>query len=312
MLNEERKRIFLEREKMSGYTPESSGNIKYTLQSFGKHEELIGKDICDWSITDIRECFILRNTTSTNVLRNIKSQLSEYTDWCINHRLSQINQNNWENVTESLLKVCINTGLAKKQLIPRDELLDRLDDLLNDRDKFLILGLYEGMTTKELFSAKKEDINGNVMSLSSGRKFVISDELKAFAERSAVATEYYIKKSNNVHVDAAVFKRADGDDRIAWIVNYRLNTERKDTKRNTELRLIKRASTAIGYPTMTALKYNRAGRVDYIRHKIGQDDITIYEYEVQHVNEIDAIYGAMSPTTRADYLKVLKELDFIE
>ena len=109
-----------------------------------------------------------------------------------------------------------------------------------------------------------------------------------------------------------MLKRADGDDRIAWLVNYRLNTERKDTKRNTELRLIKRASTAIGYPTMTALKYNRAGRVDYIRRKIGQDDITIYEYEVQHVDEIDAIYGAMSPTTRADYLKVLKELDSIE
>lgn len=311
MLNTERKEVFLEQVKDSGkYDSGAYDNIKRTLNVFSNFEDVIDKDICDWSISDIKESFISQNIISKASLDNHKSRLSAYTRWCINKELSNINYNNFDNINETVISKCINTSFAIGQFVTREELIEKLETLLNARDKFIILGLFEGIDVKELMDIEYTDADWdrNILKLNTGREFHISDKLAEYAKQSIVSDEYYVKSDYMTKKELKVYKKEDEDKHIVWNVKRADNEEGKMSITSLR-RTIARIINQMGMPTLVPKWINKIGRYDYTRRKAEEVGIPVVKYDKSHIDEINKIYGKMSYAALGNYYDIVTELE---
>ena len=330
MLNEVRKKCFIDADKFQSFDTRSVNNINTTLELFGEYEDIIDKDICDWTLLDIKNAFTLLNTTSAMTLMNYKSRLSAYTNWCIKNSLSNTNQNNFENFTQDLIEQCVNETLAKIELIQRNDLLDKLKLLLNYRDKFLVLALYEGIGShKGICNGEKHkmlwefddltidsfDVENKTVSLSSGRVLSVSDELIEYAIETDKSEEYYSRTSKILKdgKEVIVHKRRMEDRRLIWSVL--VNRGENDTAADTTFMLIQNILYKIcnmklsGFQSMTATKIVKAGRYYYTKINAEKSNISALEYNKLHEDEINYRFGTMSVSTENDYLKLLERIE---
>ena len=313
MLNEERKQVFLNQNRFETFESGSMINITKTINIFGNYEDVCGKDICDWSIADIKEALISVNSKSIGSVRNYISHMKYYTDWCIKNGLSKINQNNYSNITMQMMNEVVNSALLEKQLITREYLLERMEPLLNSRDKFLLLALYEGIGGAklcEIVEMKRKDINHDTKTvlLCTGRNFKMSDQLYDFAVDSASSTDYYVRRNSTKTEDGIiVYKRNEDDlESVYWALQKGIID---DNKHRGIIQSIKRVNKSIGLQTMTTRAYNRAGRYWYIKKIADKEGISVLECEKKHEEEINKIYGAMSIATKYNWYEFLKQLE---
>lgn len=159
-----------------------------------KMEEEYQKDVRDFTVYQIKEFYKLLNTSSVDSLYVMNSQLSMYVQWCLSQNLVADNQNHFLEITAEDIKLCINKAMFDKKVITKEMLYKLLNEMLNPRDKFVALGLFEGLkgqNYQELLELKPEDINGNIAKLCTNRTVTLSEKLCSIIQECIKEDTYY-------------------------------------------------------------------------------------------------------------------------
>lgn len=192
MFNEEIKERFIKEKTDTVIVPEYF--LRHIFSLTEPFEERIGKDISNFTTYEILDMFKTFNFNSFYYLRNISSQLSTYTGWCVSENLVIDCQNHFLEIGKDLILKCINQAANEYKIVSRDTILDWCDSLPNPSDSFLLLALFEGIYGKdyeEIYTATSESIEGNIFHTNTGRDVPISDRLVYYANRSLDTDTYY-------------------------------------------------------------------------------------------------------------------------
>lgn len=169
----------------------------YLECQFGKASEMeeeLNKDISNFTVYEIIEYYKMLNLSSLESLTVMNSQFSMYTQWCLQESLVIDNQNHFLEITHEIMKGCINKALFNLRIFSRETIISWINQLPNPKDQFILLGLFEGLKGRdfcELSKLRPEDIKGNVISLCTGRKIEVSDELIKIAYDCMSQDTYY-------------------------------------------------------------------------------------------------------------------------
>ena len=146
MYNEERKKEYLRHVVEDlGQTPQSA---KALFNKTKDYEDLLNKDLCDFTFSEIDKLLSTFAASSINALRKNISVLRKYADWCCSCNISIDNINHYDEINmeiESLQKY-----LNKERAVcpSREQVLKDISKIRNYSDKFLILALFEGVRTE--------------------------------------------------------------------------------------------------------------------------------------------------------------------
>lgn len=174
MYNEERKLQFLKERKSE---VELSPNTEVWFESMAYFEKEYDRDICEWTSTEIIRYMKYMSTPRIQTLVIFKGAMSMYTDWCITNRLVTDNQNHYAELTTETLCQCVDFEKLRTLLLTREELLENIQTLNNYSDRFIFLGLFEGINAQNLVNVSVSDLDGNELRLHDGRIITISKEL---------------------------------------------------------------------------------------------------------------------------------------
>ena len=192
MFNPELKQRFMSEREGEAVLPNN-----YLQRQFNKAEAMetqLDKDISNFTFYEILEFYKLYNTASHQVLEVLNSQLSTYTQWCLQQNLVADGQNHYlELRTEDYLS-CTNKAIRNAKIFSRETVLNWISDMPNPRDQFIILGLFEGIKGKdfcELAKLRIKDVEGRIAHLCTGRDVEISEELADIIYNCNLAQNYY-------------------------------------------------------------------------------------------------------------------------
>ena len=188
MYNEERKLQFL-RERESEV--EIGANTRSGFNIAESYENMYGRDLAEWTSTEIIAFFKFYGTSKLQTLVNLKNAFQIYTDWCINNGLVDDNQNHYSELSSADLCRCVDLAKLGLTVFSREKLLTEISTLLNNCDKYIFLGLFEGIPTKNqtLGKLRYDQVNGNTIIFDDGSELIISDELAEIIKRSRYETE---------------------------------------------------------------------------------------------------------------------------
>lgn len=178
-----------------------------------------GKDICNFNKDEIIDMYKTINYTSLETVANTNSQLSSYTQYCLNNHQVLDYQNHFTEINIKLCSTLISDKLSY-DIVTRDELLAIAKKLPNHSDAFILLCLFEGIRGQdcsEIRQIRMEDFDGNILHLvpnrirelkdykeiptekkvedDGSRYITVSDELLMFAEKANGEKEYIPAKN---------------------------------------------------------------------------------------------------------------------
>ena len=276
--NEEFKKQYLEDNKYRNL--HTGNNIALLFDRIAPIEESLGKDLYDFSVAEILGYYKYYNTSSLESLMVINGQYKLYTAYAKKRGLVKDNQNHYEEITLEALMTCVHKGLAEAKVISRKDLLDllRSSDVQNVSDRVICLGIFEGITGKnmtELTHLEPGDINTNTktVSLYGGRKLKISDELISWALESAEEYNYYNDFTENTNKNTHYL---ESDTRI--IKRLSNSTSDSDTQRHKTInRRLDRLISATQCNALGIGALRESGRLEMIHDLMEKDGKTLDE-----------------------------------
>ena len=153
-----------------------------------KYEKKLDKDCMIWDLEEVKAFFKSLKYTSVRQIKEVSLVLEAYVNWASTERLCE-NVNPYAMLEfEDIAKLLVNDPDV---VITKDELYAAVDAIRNYGDKFIVLGLFEGICGErycELSMANYEDISNGEMKLYSGRVIPVSQKL---AKISRIASETY-------------------------------------------------------------------------------------------------------------------------
>lgn len=231
--------------------------IKILLRLFDRmipHEELLGKDLCEFSKDEILNIYHETDyKCNLSSLKNYNSIYAKYTDFCINnYDQFRITSNAYATITaDDLVDI-----VEDEQVLKEDVLRDAMKNMLNVSDKFLCVAAREGMTREEIRAAKYEDIHGHYIdcyefnSDDTKRCYVrtmpISEEFHQYAYESSTTYEFKGIKDNQIVA-------------ISYLTGDMVVKARKDHYNNTHMKLsaLKRKYQIITRDINNLITYDR-------------------------------------------------------
>lgn len=199
MFNEETKQRFIAERNAEVVLPKNYLEIQFSKAEDTERE--LDKDLCNFNLYEIKEYYKLLGTSSVGVLKVLNSQFSLYTQWCINHGLVKDNQNHFNEMTEANFDDCINKALMDEKILTRETIMSWVAECINPSEKYILLALFEGICGKqycEITKLRPEDIDGNTVTLCTGRKVEISNELKYIIEDCIEEKFHYGTKDKKI------------------------------------------------------------------------------------------------------------------
>lgn len=210
MYNPDQKQRYIEYKKQETIISESSlvGLFNMT-ESFEKE---FNKDLCNFTTNEIKVMYKLWNLDSLDVITNRNSAYKSYSSWAQSERLIIDNQNHFDEFDINILNSLLNKNALKQKIVDRATILSWCKRLLNPRDAYILLCIFEfgkGDYFSDIVNSKIGDINreNNTMVLQSGRSVSISDELIDYADKSRSAIEYISARCSKLYDDGTIIKR---------------------------------------------------------------------------------------------------------
>lgn len=252
-------------------------------------EDILQKDLSEFTLQEIMNMYKTLNFDSLDALIVFNSNMNLYTQYCLDRGLVSNNQNIYKEIDPSMLNSCLNQSMIARQIITRSELLLLFNKLLNARDIFIILAVFEFGKGKKNFedivNAYLSDIDRktNTMKLHSGRIVHVSDKLIDIAEESSHAKEYCSLngRSKGLIDDGTIIKRN---------INSKSSQEYA-LGRNVYQSLV-RSFDVLGIGQyMTANKLIISGQIQMIKDESNKLNITPKDYLYTHKKEIENQYG---------------------
>lgn len=269
-------------------------------------ENELNKDVSNFTVYEILDFYKTLNSTSYNFLAVINSVFSLYTQWCIQQNLVLDNQNHFLELTKNHFMSCTNKGLAKMKIVSREDVLKWTVELVNPRDQFIVLGLFEGIKGKdfcELIKLRPEDIKENIATLCTGREVVISKELMNIIEKCIEEKRYYSVSNKQQKIVNLL-------DRGYIIKDYPNSADdTSDYQKGRKLyNGLSRALKSIDLDYINAGDIYDSGRIHMIKTKAKERNMSVKDYVYSNnISEIEKQYDtrfvrSMFWTKYKDYL----------
>ena len=227
--------------------------------------------------------------SSLEILACLNSQLSLYTQWCLQNNLVVDNQNHFLEFNLNLLNRCINPVKFNKKIVSREDVIRWCEQIPNPKNQVVLLGLFEGMKGKDFcdfVKLKPGDIKGNTVHLASGRDIYVSDQLLEYMQDSINETKYYSCTKEGIG-DVVL----DLIDR-GYVLKYYPNT-RDDTSDFQKGRVvyngISRSLKYLGvFNIVKANSIYESGKIHMIKERSKELGITPEEYIYSdHIKEVE-------------------------
>ena len=153
------------------------------------------KDCCEFNLNEILDMLSQFNARSVSVLENSVTYLRAYGNYMVYHQHTK--ENNYNPITKDMLANCIDPEIIKQKFLSKAEIDELVEQLFNYSDKALILGLFNGISGKNMedLVSLREDMlsdDGKFLILNSGKSIEIDESfkeilLKAFAEDELIS-----------------------------------------------------------------------------------------------------------------------------
>ena len=301
MYNQERKEQFIkERQKQAIL----SNNIRNLFDLASSTEADIGRDLCEWNSNEILAFYKYYSTPSVQSLIQIHNSLTMYTNWCILNGFVADNQNHFTELNSIMLCDCVNIPALRKTLFSRKEIEDSISHLPNSSDAFLLLGLFEGITTKCMFDVKISDIDDNgYLHLVNGKKIKITPLLHHYMELGAEEDTRVSMPNTQKEFQ---YEYTDGDHVIRHI-------KRKSIRQNDVVIIgdrMRKCGQYLDSPNITMKSIAESGRMWFIGRMMAEQGISLEEAAVVRRSEHESIYGDIqnSVTYVNIYGKIITEM----
>lgn len=299
MYNPDQKQRYIEYKKQETIISESSLIGLFNMTA--SFEEKFNKDLCNFTTDEIKVMYKLWNLDSLDVITNRNSAYKSYSSWAQSERLIVDNQNHFDEFDINILNSLLNKNALKQKIVDRETVLSWCERLLNPRDAYVLLCIFEfgkGDYFSDIVSARIEDINteNNTMTLKSGRTVLISDELIDYAHKSRSAIEYISLRCSKLYDDGTIMKR-HGTAKSTTDSFYLNRAAYAALKRGLSSINIKISSTNIMY----------SGIINMINQRSHELNISVEQYMSKHKEEIKKQYDviikpAMMLKKYGDYL----------
>ena len=294
MLNEKDKREFIKEASLTNAAAD------YYLTSVFNHasetELALGKDIRNWNSQEIITYYKMQFYTAFSTIKLLHTMLCNYVEWCLRHNLVEDSRNHFDELSTKTIMSCVNTALAKTGIFTREQLLSNIESFSNVSDKFLVLGLFEGLMGKgmsDFWDITDDNIDGNKITLNgSGRVLVVSNELIRYARESMEEYSYHPfinLNDNTVPAD----KSFDPED--PRVIKAMWNTTKEDDTilRRRMMNRLARLTRNDEQPYRRNLLME-SGRIDMLRILMKEDDNkNIREVYKKHKEEIEYRYSTI-------------------
>ncbi len=301
MYNEEYKRKYLNYLTETNKYDKGSEIIGTYFNLSETLEATLDKDVSNFTLEEIVSLYKSICTTSELYLASINSQLSQYCEWNRRQGLSIDNQNHFEEMTRELIYGCTNKNLFKSRYMSKSELLRYINRgiLDNVSDEFLLVACFEGVCGTgycELLNLYPQDIQGNTVTLCTGRQLVVSDLFIRLANESAEEYEYNIGK----------IVYFDRDDHRCFKM-FRKNIS-DENRKLVIVRRFKKLKDSHGCEALGSKNLMESGRLDMIKNYMKENDCDFFKAmkDEKFKEAMEYRYGALQSI--ASYYRNFKEL----
>lgn len=279
MYNEDVKKRFIEEKENT--TIMSPNFILNKFKHIESTENELGKDLSNFTTDEIISYYKLSNFTSYDSLNITNNLFARYTQWCLQNSLVKDNQNHYLEFTPHILNTCMNKALIAQKIISKDTLYSWIKDLENPRDIFVFLCLFEFGRSKdfvEISNAKLKDLNGNELTLCTGRTVKISNELKNIIYDCVDATTYVAITSDRNGSKPTLRNLVDNGSIMKMTYNSNINAN-DATKGRGIYSLIQRNLDYLDVQSnISANDIVDSGKIHFIKERAKELGITTYEY----------------------------------
>lgn len=284
MYNEQRKIQFL---KQREENTTQSKNLENIFELSENIEERLGRDIADWSTSEIISFYKYYSTSSLQSLIVINNSLTAYTNWCIVNGLVTDNQNHFLEFDTVMLSNCVDLNKLHDMVITREKLLQEIELLPNAQDAFIFLGLFEGIPLRDgiIGKIRLSDLNGNVLTLPDGKTLTLSNKLVDIMHEADAEITYKPLRETGRE------KRLEDK---GTIIKEIIHGKKKESVDITPLigRRIRNCAAVTDIPNITVKMLQESGRIDLIKRIMERENITFEEsIRVPYKEEHEAIYG---------------------
>lgn len=306
MYNEERKKRYIKIKEDAVTLPYRS--LELLFEKTEPFEEKNGRDVCEWTTQEIMEYYKYRDAYSLSSLVVCNSNLTQYTNWCLTETLVPDGQNHYQEIRPDMLESCVNKEFLSKLIISREDIVRIIDELSNYTDRYMMLAFFEGICGirySEMVNAIIDDIDGDMISLCSGRAIPISDKLKEIAEFAAAEESYQTYgpsgkciKYSDLNPSGAIFKVVKKNRPIADDSSMVQIVCRRFVKAVDYLGLPKR---------MTIKNMILSGKINFIKEIMEREGKSIEEVIVDNRDEINARYNIDQIKSSAVFLRKYRQ-----
>ena len=188
--NEDIKNRFMEYIDLSKYPPKW---WDYVFDKSSVFEEMYGRDLYDFSTSNIIEFLKYLELGNINSLVVYKINLGKYAEWAVSQNLVADNQIHFNEITMELLNSCISRARIDNAILSYDTI--RNIHFVNSRDAFIFWSLFEGIKGKdfeEIINLKIEDFDEatQTVRLCTGRVIPVSDRFIYICKAANVEKTY--------------------------------------------------------------------------------------------------------------------------
>ena len=191
MYNQELKERY--RKEKESYTTVSSHYFSSLFRRTEPFEEQLEKDASNFTTYEIINMYKTLAIMSLDTIITMNSNLSMYTQWCIQENLVNDFQNHYLEISRDMMASFVNKFAMDKKVVSRKQILDWCQQLPNPSDSFCLLGLFEGIRGGgylELALAKLEDFHDDIFVAYNGREIKVSPILIEYARLSNETLDY--------------------------------------------------------------------------------------------------------------------------
>lgn len=181
------------KEEKESYTTVATYYFNSLFKKTEPFEESLNKDISNFTTYEIVDMYKTLSIMSLDTISTMNSNLSMYTQWCIQQNLVNDFQNHFLEINREMMVSFVNKYAMNQKVVSRDKIIEWCNQMPNPSDAFCLLALFEGIKGSgylEIAYARMEDFENNVFTSYQGRQIKISDELVNFAILSNETLEY--------------------------------------------------------------------------------------------------------------------------
>ena len=253
-------------------------------------EEQLDKDVFNFTVYELLNMYKTWNIKSIDTLYVINNRLSQYAQWALEQNLVIDSQNHFLEINRDMLLGCINAIAQQKRLVTRERMIAWCSQLPNACDKFVFLGLYEGLEGKDfedLWNSSMDDIDKESKTIQVSRGVLpISQDLIDFAEESNQTFELYPMSGDMARVTKLIEN--------GKIIKLKQNTKYNDPIHNGRAiyTTIKRVCIFLDIDKWFNTKQcHKSGMINLIRNRMMELDMGFYDYLYSdHIKEVELQY----------------------